>query len=215
MAIQASLACWRSVSFPGFYHSAYRAPLRALACPVARPARRWRTAPRAVFQGWRRTSSRASVAHDTTWNGSAQRTAAGPGGIQGVEEPSQRRLVPAGLRAHQPAGVVVDHDGQIPVAAVERDLLDPYPAQPGEPVMHRLDIGPDPGDARPDRAPGDPHPFGHRRLRARRGQPRDLLIERERVTGAVPGPRHRCHHHPRGPAPHPWRVSLDERLNGA
>ena len=41
-----------------------------------RPRRRV-TAPRAAFQACRRTSSRASVAHCTTWNGSAQRTAFG------------------------------------------------------------------------------------------------------------------------------------------
>jgi len=59
----------------GFFHNAYRACFNAFAWPVARPALRWCTAPRASFQAWRRTSSRASVAHRTTWKGSAQRTA--------------------------------------------------------------------------------------------------------------------------------------------
>ncbi len=44
------------------------------------PGRRFSVARailRASFQAWRRTRSKASVAHRTTWNGSAQRTAPG------------------------------------------------------------------------------------------------------------------------------------------
>src|SRR5664280_1776748 len=54
----------------GFFHNAYRACLRSRACPPS-------PSLRAVFQVSRRTSSRASVAHATMWNGSAHRTALG------------------------------------------------------------------------------------------------------------------------------------------
>ncbi len=53
---------------------------------------------------------------------------------EGVEERVQGGLVPAWRGPHQPAGVVVDHDRQIPVPALVGDLVDPDPAQPGEPV---------------------------------------------------------------------------------
>ena len=77
---------------------------------------------------------------------------------------------------HQPAGVVVNHRGEELVAALVGDLIDPEPGQAGEPVMQRLDIGPDPGDDRAHGAPGDP------RWRYRR--PRCLMdMSRE------PGPR--------------------------
>ena len=88
-AIQASLACWFSVRFSGFFHSEYRAPFNALARSLpgrgdasARglPRVRFgsvRAIARASFQAPRRTSSRASLAHFTMWKGSATRTAPG------------------------------------------------------------------------------------------------------------------------------------------
>jgi hypothetical protein len=36
---------------------------------------------------------------------------------EGVEEPLQGGLLPAGCGPHQPAGVVVDHHGQVPLLA--------------------------------------------------------------------------------------------------
>lgn len=62
-AIHASLTCWASVRSPGFFQIAYLAPFNAFA-PALSPLLR------AVFHTSRRTSSRASVAHFTTWNGS-------------------------------------------------------------------------------------------------------------------------------------------------
>jgi len=88
-AIQASLTCWFSVRFSGFFHSEYRAPFKPLARSLpgrggasarGRPRPRLgsvRANTRASFHASRRTSSSASVAHFTTWNGSATRTAAG------------------------------------------------------------------------------------------------------------------------------------------
>src|SRR5690606_21894356 len=46
---------------------------------------------------------------------------------EGVEEPFQGGLLPAGRGPHQPAGVVVDHDGQVLLPALVGDLVDPDP----------------------------------------------------------------------------------------
>ena len=73
----------------------------------------------------------------------------------------------------------------------------------------------DPAGDRPHRAPGDPHQLDHRRLRAVRHQPGDLIVERSGVPGAVTGPRHRRHRHPMVGAGHPWRVGLDEHPHRA
>lgn len=87
MAIQASLACCFSVRFSGFFHSEYRAPFSPLASSLpgrpgasarGRPRGRWgsvRASARASFHASGRTSSRALVAQETMWNGSATRTA--------------------------------------------------------------------------------------------------------------------------------------------
>ena len=106
------------------------------------------------------------MAHLTMWKGSAQRTAlpqrrattgADPeravgrhvgdqGGAlltEGVEEPLQGGLPPAGCGPHQPPGVVVDHHGQVTLPALVGDLVDPNPPQVGEPVMDGLHVGPD------------------------------------------------------------------------
>jgi hypothetical protein len=69
-AIRASLARWRRVKSAGFFHSANLAPLSSLATAVSPPLR-------AAFQVSRRTTSRASVAHFTTWKGSRHSTACG------------------------------------------------------------------------------------------------------------------------------------------
>ena len=55
---------------------------------------------------------------------------------------------------------------------------------------------PRPGRRSPHGAPGDPHQLDHRRLRAVRDQPGDLIVERSGVPGAMAGPRHRSHRHP-------------------
>jgi hypothetical protein len=89
LAIHSSLAPCLTVRFCGFFHSAYRLffnplarslPGRGGASARGRPRPRpgsVRAVARAVFHTPRRTSSRASVAHFTTWNGSAHWTAAG------------------------------------------------------------------------------------------------------------------------------------------
>jgi hypothetical protein len=49
----------------------------------------------------------------------------GPFVAEGVEEPPQGRFVPPGRGPHQRAGVVIDHDHQVAVAALVGDLVDP------------------------------------------------------------------------------------------
>ena len=134
---------------------------------------------------------------------------------QGLEESGQGGLVLAGGGPHQPAGVVVDHHGQVLVAALVGDLVDPDPPQPGEQVHLAGGVGPDPGDDRPDGAPRDPHQLGDRGLRALGGQPGHLLVEGQRVAGAVTGPGHLPHRRPVDRAAHPRRIGLEEHLHHA
>src|SRR5659263_526744 len=113
--------------------------------PRPRLASLVRAALRASFHARRRTSSRASVAHFTTWNGSATRTAFGqvaatmesmksaPSALTWVICPHRGTRTSRG-GPHQPAGVMVDHDHQVLVALLVADLVDPDPAQVREPV---------------------------------------------------------------------------------
>jgi hypothetical protein len=82
-------------------------------------------------------------------------------GAEGVEELGQRRPVPTWCRPDEPAGIVIDHHRQVAVPTLVRDLIDPDPAQPSQPIEVGIDVGGDPSDDRPDRAPGDPHQFRH------------------------------------------------------
>ena len=55
--------------------------------------------------------------------------------------------------------------------------------EPTQAVAEGLDVGPRPGDDRPDGAPGDAHQLGDRALRRLGSQPRDRLVESDRVPG--------------------------------
>jgi hypothetical protein len=103
---------------------------------------------------------------------------------------------------------MVDDDRQVLVVTLVGDLIDPDPGQAGEPVMQRLDVGPDPGDDRPHRAPRDPHQLRDRGLGALGRQPGDQVVEAEGVTRAVPSPRHRLHRDPVRQTAHPGRLRL-------
>src|SRR5680860_951486 len=128
-----------------------------------------RAAARASFHACRRTSSRASVAHFTTWNGSAtpHRVGAGLGDdrvdkvspisrnmgdlrtpvlTEKVEELPHRGAGAPRCGPHQPPCVVVHDHHQILVALLVADLIDPDPAQSLETVTVSVDIGPHPGD---------------------------------------------------------------------
>jgi hypothetical protein len=100
---------------------------------------------RASFQTSRRTSSSASVASCTTWNGSdapdwlwaaLSDRPGDPGGhvtrhefdlfaallAERVKAREHGPAVPAGGGPHQPAGVMVNHDGQVSLAFAMADL---------------------------------------------------------------------------------------------
>ena len=138
---------------------------------------------------------------------------AGPLGPEEIEELLQGGPVVTGLGPHQPAGVVIDDDHQVAVAAPVGDLVDPDPGEPIEGISHRPGIGDDtPGD-RAHGPPGDPHQLDHCRLRGVGDEPGDLVIESTGVAGAVTGPWHRRDDHPVVPARHPGRVGFDEHLH--
>jgi len=88
-------------------------------------------------------------------------------GAEQVEEPAQGGLVPARRGPDQPPTVMIDNDGQVAVALPVADLTDADPAQPREPVDPGHGVGGNPGDDRPDGAPGDAHQLHHRALRTR------------------------------------------------
>src|SRR5436190_11229792 len=142
-----------SVRCSGLRHTAHRAPLSVTAASVRLPV----PPPRAAFHTCRRTLSNAPVAQAIRWYGSRQRIACGarlpttspihsaasadtwvalPGPLaaQGVEECRDRGLVPTGAGPHQPAGVVIEYHGQIPLPLAVCHLVDPDAAQPGQPV---------------------------------------------------------------------------------
>lgn len=132
-----------------------------------------------------------------------------------VEEAAEHGLGAALRGPHQPTGVMVDDHGQVLLPAPVGDLVDADPAQPAQPVMGGVEVRPDPGDDRPHGAPGNAHQVPRRTLGRLGGQPRDRLIERQRVPRAVPGPRHVRHHHAMRRAAHPRRASLHEHPNRA
>jgi hypothetical protein len=126
-------------------------------------------------------------------------------GAESVEERGQGGLVLARCRPDETAGIVVDDAGQILVAALVTDLVNPDPGEAGELVELLLGIGPNPGDDRADGAPGDAHQHSDGGLGCLRGQPRDLVIEEQRVTALMPGPRHGGDRDAMHPAAHPRR----------
>jgi hypothetical protein len=116
---------------------------------------------------------------------------------------------------HQPAGVMIDHHGQVPMPLLVGDLVDTDPAQPVVPVGQPAAIGPHPRHDRTHRAPADPHQLAHRRLGRVHRQPRHRGIEGPGMPRAVARPRHRRHHHPMRSTPHPRRLSLHHRPHRA
>jgi hypothetical protein len=138
-----------------------------------------------------------------------------PLGAEQLEERSQRRPVPTGRGPQQPARIVIDDDSEVTVPALVGDLIDSDAPQPVQTVTEGLDISPDPGDDRPDRAPGDPQQLCHRGLRTLRHQPGDSLIEGDRVPRTVARPRHMSDHDAVLATRHPRGVGLHERLHHA
>ena len=73
-----------------------------------------------------------------------------------IEEDVQRRVVASRSGPDQSAAVMVDHDDQIAVTTLVGDLIDPDAPQPFQSINAGFNIVVDPGDDRPDSAPGDP-----------------------------------------------------------
>jgi hypothetical protein len=110
---------------------------------------------------------------------------------------------------------VVDDHGQIPLALLVADLVDPDATQPLQQVDLGGLFGRDPGADPPDGPPCHPEQLRHGDPRSVGGQPRGGVLERAGEPGAVPGPGHRCGDHPVLAAAHPGRVGLQERLDRA
>jgi hypothetical protein len=72
-----------------------------------------------------------------------------------VEEREHRPAVAARCGPHQPATVMIDHDGQVPLSLAVADLIDPDPPQPVEEIDLTPSLGGDPFKDRPDRSPRD------------------------------------------------------------
>ena len=72
-----------------------------------------------------------------------------------VEEREHRLAVAAGGGPHQPPGVMVDDDGQVPLALAVADLVDPDPPQPVKQIDLAHRFGGDPLEDRADRPPRD------------------------------------------------------------
>ncbi len=180
--------------------------------------------------------SRASVAHFTTWKGTAHRTALGHRWATTVAiqaAPSAETWViwsdrcgpnasknvarvalswPGAAQTSRPLSWLTTR-AQILVATLVGDLINPDPRQVGELVIDLLRVIPDSGDDRPDGAPRDPHQLGDRSLRRLGGKPRDLCIEAVGVTGLMPGPRNGRHGHTISPTRHPRSVGFQIHLN--
>ena len=132
-----------------------------------------------------------------------------------VEERLDGLAVTTGRGPHQPAGVVIDDDGQIALTLAMRDLVDPDPAQTVEKIGLALGFDADAFADRADRPPRDTHQLGDRRLARVHRKPRGLVLERAREPRVVPGPRHRADHDAVTAARHPRRRGLDERQRRA
>jgi hypothetical protein len=114
---------------------------------------------------------------------------------QGVEETPQRRGVTALGGPHQPAGVMIDHAEQIPVALAVADLIDPDPAQPIQPVDLTHPLGHHWDDDRGHRTPGDPQQRRQHAQRGMAGQPRRSVFKRAGEPGPMARPGHRGDDH--------------------
>jgi hypothetical protein len=84
-----------------------------------------------------------------------------------------RLAVPAGVRPHEPAGVMVDDDGQVPLAFADRDLVEPEALEVRVQVALALLLGGDTLADTPDRPPRDPHQQTDRGVARVDRQPRD------------------------------------------
>jgi len=83
---------------------------------------------------------------------------------QHIQELLDRFAVPAIRCPHQPAGVMIDDDGQVLVAFADRDLIKSEALQAREQVAALLGLGADARADPPDGPPRDPHQHTDRGL---------------------------------------------------
>jgi len=96
------------------------------------------------------------------------------------------------------------------VATLVGDLVDPDAPQSRQAVHAPVDVGPDPSDDGPHRAPRHPQYLDDGALGDMHRQPRRLVIEVAGMPSAVTGPGNLRHRRTVSAAPHPGRVGLDE-----
>lgn len=125
-----------------------------------------------------------------------------------LEEAVQRGLVAAHAGPEEPAGVVVDHDGQVPVPALVGDLIDPDAAEPLQAVHLRVDLALNACHHSAYGPPSDPHQLGDGGLRRGGGQPADGVFEVAGEPRPVPRPRHLDGDHAVVPAADTHRLRL-------
>lgn len=180
MAIQASFSCWRGVRFLGLLPQRVAGPFErpGVAAGTAGTTAVERTAgllpglaadlveclgrPRDHVEGVGAAHRvLATVAHHSS------DPVGGIGGNVGdvraavlaekIEEGLQGLVVAAGPCPHQPAAVVIDYHGEVAVAALVADLVDPYAAQASEAVDGGGDVGTDAANDGADGAPRHAH----------------------------------------------------------
>jgi hypothetical protein len=104
---------------------------------------------------------------------------------------------------------VVHDDGEVLVAALVADLVDPDAAKTVEGVVGDPGVVDHPGDDRPHRPPRHPQQLAHRRLRGVGHQPGNLVVEVPRVAGTMAGPGHLGHGRAVLSTVHPGSISLE------
>lgn len=135
----------------------------------------------------------------------------GPVIAERVEERLDGGFVASLSGPHEPAGVVVDDDGDVALALAVRQLVDPDAPQPVEHVPAVSVLGHDPLHDGGHRPLADPKQLRHHRRRRMRRQPAGLVLERPGETGFGSRPWHRRDDHTVDRATHPTGISFEER----
>ena len=110
-----------------------------------------------------------------------------------VEEAVEGLLVPPDRGPDEATGVVVDHDGQVAVAALVGDLVDADAGEALEGVVGGPAVGDDALDDGADALPGDAQQLAHRGLGGVGDQPGHGVVEVAGVPRPVAGPGHLGH----------------------
>jgi hypothetical protein len=97
-----------------------------------------------------------------------------------IEELLDRLAVAAGGGPHQPAAVVVDDHGQVPMALAMREVIHADAREAGEQVTLRGLLAGDPRADRADRPPGHAHQLRDRFLGRVDRQPAQLIFKGDR-----------------------------------